>query len=247
MTSVLPLDFSSGAHLCSGPPAAEASTSSWFLRLLWRLPLSPSGADVTLVPLFSFVLSSLVLTVITTLSKNLQWLPTDSLLDKSHTPWSGDQALNSLGPDSPTLIISFHIPFKFQALVKPNHSQLYRHCAHPSLHAFAHTDSSTSNTPTRPAHPPSYFSPQISAPASALLCLVPTTSLGGIRNRPQCLSALCTQSFHAAPHRHCILGFTHQPPLLDQELPEAHPCSFIPNTNTKIRPNITLSKHMVNG
>lgn len=186
-----------------------------------------------------------MLTVITTLSKNLQWLPTDSactkatllgLAIKPPTPWAQTPQLSSPS--------TYPSNFKLWSN-QTTHISIDTVLIQASMHL--HTQIPLPQIPpTKPTHPPSYFSPQISAPASALLCLVCTTSLGGIRNRLRCLSALCTQSFHAAPHRDCILGFTHQPTLLDQELPEAHPCSFILNTNTKIRPNITLSKHMVN-
>lgn len=62
-----------------------------------------------------------------TLSENLPWLPADSCLEKSHTPQRGTRAPQPPGPDSPPLcLVSFHMPFKGQALVKPNHSQLLK-------------------------------------------------------------------------------------------------------------------------
>lgn len=76
-TEVLPLDFSSGADLCSGPPAVHLPRPS--------PPLTLSGMAIAPVLLSSFILSILVLTVTMNLSENLRWLPMDSLLNRSRT------------------------------------------------------------------------------------------------------------------------------------------------------------------
>ena len=177
----------------------------------------------------------MVLTVTSTLSKNLQWLPTDNLLDKSHIPYPADPALNSLGPGSSTLI-SFHTTFTFQALTKPNSAQLPKHCAHPSLHASAYKSPPLGGPApfSNPAHLRFRLFPQISAPVPPLLCLVPATSPGRIGTHLPRLSALRTQSCHAASTWTVFGGL----------LLEIHHCSF--TLNTKIGPNTTLNKCMGN-
>lgn len=127
---------------------------------------------------------------------------------------------------------SFH-NLHIQALVKPNHSQPPRHCAHLSLHAFAHPDSSTFPTPPpEPAHPHSLLlSSNLSSSISPALPLAYNLSRWNQESSAVSQCPVHTVLF-VQLLMDCVLGLLIRLPLLDQEL-QAHHCSFIPNTNTR--------------
>lgn len=155
--TLAPVPISAQWLWLSTPPCPHSSSS--------RGSFSSSSLELTsprsFLPFLFYPSRGCQLTM--TLSENLPWLPADSCLKKSHTPQRGTRAPHPPGPDSPPLCLgSFHVPFKGQALVKPNHSQLLKTLCSIRLLCIC-----TRRVPPLPraplpksAHPPIPTSPQ---------------------------------------------------------------------------------------